>query len=179
MNIIINEESVAFQKFTPLGIGNSSEFYCDSQQRYFLKKIIRSCSKFTKEFSILERLKKYDDHFPKLVTYTENYIVTEFIHGERLTKKNAPANLYEQADRLLTILENEHINHNDIQLKQIIISDGNVVLTDFGNSFIYNDPPLNMVKIKLIIWRHKYAYKHSNDRRNLFSLLQPFLTTSS
>jgi hypothetical protein len=138
MNVVINGETITFNLFRPVHPGTTGKYYCDSQKRYFLKQKLNG--NHIKP-SVLELLKKYDRHFPKLVTQFSNCIVTEFIHGEIPTAKNKPSDLLVQMSTILDILAKEKIYHGDIHQKQFIVSNGILMIVDFENSFIYGPTP--------------------------------------
>lgn len=142
ITVTISGESVTFSNFRPIQPGCEGRYYCDNARRYFLKE----CKKNTiqNEIAALVKLQKYDKHFPKIVMYTKKFIVTEFIHGQALSKATIPPNIREQADTILQLLDTEHISHNDILLKQLIVNtEGILYLVDFGRAKINSPNPRN------------------------------------
>jgi hypothetical protein len=175
MNVVINGETITFNPFRPVHHGTAGKYYCDSQKRYFLKQKVNGNHINP---SVLELLKKYDRHFPKLVTHFLNYIVTEFIHGEILTAKNKPSDLREQMMTILDILAKEKIYHGDIHQKQFIVSNGLLMIVDFENSFIYgpvSPSPPRLSRFKMRRWIKTHPDYCSINKQQMMRALGPFL----
>jgi hypothetical protein len=175
MNVIINGETVAFTKFNPLHVGHTNNYYCDVGRRYFLKK--SNTKSIECEVRALTLLSKYERHFPTLVSYTSDYVITKFIVGELLVPKKAPINVREQVENILTILEKERLCHNDIGIQQFIVSNGNLILTDFENSFLYESPsppPHGLRQFRLRRWLSKNPDYSTNNRKRMMYTLRSF-----
>lgn len=121
-------------KFTKVNLpSQTSECYLDDKQRYFLKKPIKfeNMDVLKREIYILQKLQKYP-FFPQLVTYSDDYLVTEYL-GKPLTKQNVPKDALEQAKQILDALKLEEITHCDIKNEEVLVTDQNkIILVDFG-----------------------------------------------
>jgi predicted Ser/Thr protein kinase len=134
IHVNINGVNILFYPIKPQQPGCEGRYYADPEQNYFLKTAPKR--KIQSEIRALTLLNKYDTHFPKLATYTNEYVVLNYINGQSLTKENTPANLREQVEEILNILATENIVHADILYKQLLIKDGILYLVDFGRSYI-------------------------------------------
>lgn len=108
-------------------------YYIDRERSYFIKVVDPkiSANKLQREIVILNILKKYKTHFPRIIDYGENYVMTEYC-GEQLTDSNIPKNVYRQIDKISSILKDEKIFHLDIKPNELLVKDNKVFLVDFG-----------------------------------------------
>jgi len=79
---------------------------------------------------ILKILSQYN-HFPRLIKYSNEYLITEYI-SDTLNYTNIPLDIHSQIKRILKILSNEGISHNDIKPHELLVKDGMLYLVDFG-----------------------------------------------
>lgn len=131
--IIINikNKDIIFNKIDVCG--TTSLYFTDDKKQYFLKIPILylEYDVLKREIHILKILKKYNDHFPKIVYYDELRIITEYI-GEPITKNNIPNNIIQQINEILNIFKKENIIHSDIKKEELLIKNDNLYLVDFG-----------------------------------------------
>lgn len=132
----INEEEIIFNKKSKPG--KTASYYVDKDHKYFLKKLRKDYSDekrkylLMREVYMLNLLKKYPEHFPTLVGYGDRYFITKYI-GKKLSNKNAPKDIYKQAETILNILKKYNIKHCDIKTDEVLVGkNGNLYLTDFG-----------------------------------------------
>ncbi len=112
----INNEYIQFKNTH--AIGTTSIYFKDDDNKYFLKipKLYNDYSILKREVFILNKLSKYEKHFPKLIAYTDYYIITEYI-GDILSSENMPNDILNQTNDIINILKKEDIVHCDIKMK--------------------------------------------------------------
>lgn len=117
----------------------TSNIYIDENKKFFLKKQKKyfkyDCIK--REVHILKLLQKYD-WAPKLIDYSDNYLITEYI-GESVNFLNMPRDYKIQFKQILDDLNKNNIQHNDIKYNEVLVKDNKLYLCDFGWASINND----------------------------------------
>ena len=137
MIIKINNKYVKFYQCSNLQ-GATSLYFKDKNNKYFLKIPI----KYTKydilkrEVFILKKLQKYK-HFPRLVKYSDYYIITEYI-GDTISKDTIPENIFSQINKINNIFKKENIIHADIKNSEMLIKNNILYIIDFGWSKFNN-----------------------------------------
>jgi len=131
MEVVLNNQSFVFkQKKVP---GITSKYFTDEHRKYFLKYPIMfwEYDILKREVEILKILDKYK-YFPKLIYYTDNFIITNYV-GEQLNKNKINPNVINQITEILKILKENNITHGDIKFEEILIDDeDHIYLVDFG-----------------------------------------------
>jgi len=157
--IKINNEDISFIKSKCFG--TTSAYYISDKTEYFLKLVCdyNDYNVLEREVIILKILAKYNKHFPKLIAYNNQYIITEYI-GPVLNKNNP--DIIKQANIILNILANEMISHSDIKEGELLIKDNTLYLVDFGWASLNGDLSCgNKISDK----RQNFA---TNDRTEMF-----------
>lgn len=127
-------------KFIPIQVsGETSDYFVSADRTFFLKKIKRflDANLAEREAFLLNKLQKYR-HFPIVIQSTSKYIIVEFIDGEPLSKTNAPEDLDLQVWEILSSMHREEIRHFDISPSELLVSDGELFLVDFGWGLFQN-----------------------------------------
>lgn len=115
------------------------------------------------ELNFLSRLAKYDC-FPKVVSHTDFSITTEYC-GEQISIENLPENWREQFKKILKILREERIYHNDMVRENITVLNGRIYLIDFEKAS-ESKPAFPYFNIRAMDVNPKTSFKH------LFELTQ-------
>lgn len=107
-------------------------YYIDASKNYFLKIVnhTHSALNLKRELVILRELSKYQNHFPRIIDFGENYSITSYC-GEMLSPYNIPNDAYKQIDMISRILKTEEVFHLNIKLEKILTKDGKLFLVGF------------------------------------------------
>ncbi len=98
------------------------------RKQYFRKPL----EKLRRETTALMRLPS--NHFPKVLSIIEHeHSFTMNYCGPQLTTQNLPSNWREQVKDIIETIESIDIVNGDIDLKNLVVNDGIIVLLDFGN----------------------------------------------
>ncbi|HEY0089710.1 MAG TPA: methyltransferase domain-containing protein [Candidatus Lokiarchaeia archaeon] len=116
-------------------------------------------------------------HFPKLLSYDENSITTEYAgdgilpayvtnppkDGREFT--DIPEDFEEQVEEILDELEKAKLRHSDINFGHLVVKDGIVKLVDFELCLEFGEPePINYVKTAGIAAKTRNIDEPIDDR---------------
>lgn len=127
---------------------------------------------FENEVECLNRLKKYEKHFPHIIHSYEDgdYGIIEMSYcGKRLRSKtilDSTINWNDQIDYIINALKSEHIIHLDIMTKNICMLDNMIYLIDYGIVAIDGNSKCRRMKTHHIDGDH-YAYMERSLKRSL------------
>lgn len=133
LDAFINNEKYIFDKIEK--VSTTSYFYI--YKKLYLIKIPKNNNYLEKELNFYKKLKKYH-HFPKIIEYTNQYIIFEYI-GEIINVRNIPDNALQQIREIYSFLEKEKIKHGDIKPNELLVKNNTIYLVDFGSAYFYND----------------------------------------
>ena len=157
LNIYIDNKVYEFNKVDK--ISTTSTFY--EHNNLYLMKVPNNSGFVKHELQVYERLKNYL-HFPKIIQYTNSYIIFENV-GEMINPHNIPNDALKQINTICKILQKEKIKHNDIRENEVLVKKGIIYLVDF-NRAVLDDENYNQNYNDLY-----YIVKKYNDLKNLFN----------
>jgi hypothetical protein len=137
INVYIDDKSYDFKKIDK--ISTTSTFYQYKNQ--YLMKVTNDSSFLKHEIKVYERLKNHQ-HFPKIIKYTNEYIIFENV-GEILNPHNLPLDSFNQIKIISKILTKEKIKHNDIRENEILVKNGMIYLVDFNRAILDSNENLS------------------------------------
>jgi len=130
LNIYIDNKVYEFKKVDK--ISTTSTFY--EHNNLYLMKVPNEHNLVKKELQVYERLKNYL-HFPKIIQYTNSYIIFENV-GEMINPHNIPNDALKQINIICKILQKERIKHNDIRENEVLVKKGFIYLVDFNRAIL-------------------------------------------
>ena len=129
--IKINNEDIIFNQIVEKFIGYTGSYFKDKDSKYFLKQ--SNTHYIVNEVRILTILQPYHEHFPKYISSGGDYIITEYIKNAKpLNVDNRPKNMKKKLQKILQVLAQHDIHHNDIKPTNFLIKDKRIILIDFG-----------------------------------------------
>ena len=105
-----------------------------SDNPVYVKKVLKPAKRqysyfIPKEVEAMSRLEGTGIS-PKVVDSGKYWIIMTYV-GHRVNVNNIPEDWKYQAERILYILEEKNISHNDIQCEELLVQDGKIHLIDF------------------------------------------------
>lgn len=126
------------------------------------------------EINILKKLEN-KIKVPKVINHTQNTIVMEYINGEKLRdclKENNYQELLKKVGKIVAILHENDIIHQDLTTSNMIYKNGEIYLIDFGLSFI--SKRIEDKAVDLHLFQEALESKHFNLENAFHYFLQGY-----